>query len=174
MNLHVTRIGEIGPFLVGHPRGGGIASHCIGRKEVDIPIAACCQHDSVCAITLNFSGDHVAGNNPACLSVDDHKIEHLVAGMHFYGPLVNLTIQCGICTKQKLLPCLTAGIKGPANQNSSERTVGEGSAVFACKWNSLGHTLVDDIWGDFSQAVNISFTGSVIATLDGIIEKAVH
>ena len=75
--------------------------------------------------------------------------------------------------EHQLLTGLTAGIKRPRYLGTTERTVVEVATVFTGKGHTLGHTLVDDIDAQLSQAVDIGFTGAEVATLDGVIKQAV-
>ena len=69
---------------------------------------------------------------------------------------------------------MSAGIEGTAHLNTAERTVGQVSAVFTGKRNSLCYALVDDGGAHFGQAIDIGFAGTVVTTLDGVVEKTVN
>ena len=69
---------------------------------------------------------------------------------------------------------MAAGVEGTANLNTTERTVRQIASVFTCERNSLGNTLVDNGGTHFRKTVNIGFAGTVVASLDRIIEKPVH
>lgn len=47
------------------------------------------------------------------------------------------------------------------------------AAVFTAEGNALGHALVNDVGGNFRQAVDVGFTGAEVAALHGVIEQAV-
>ena len=85
-----------------------------------------------------------------------------------------LLAQRRIGTEQQLLACLTFGIEGTAYLCSTEGTVGQHTSIFTCKGNSLCYTLVDNIVADFCQTVYIGLTGTIVTTLDRIIEQTVY
>ena len=68
---------------------------------------------------------------------------------------------------------MSAGIEGTAYLYTSERTVGKVSAVFACKWNTLCDTLVDDGSTDLCETVDVRFAASVVTALDGVVEETI-
>ena len=65
-------------------------------------------------------------------------------------------------------------VEGTAHLCTAERTVVQQAAIVAGKRHALRHTLVDDGTADFCQTVHIGLTGTVVASLDGITEKAFH
>ena len=48
------------------------------------------------------------------------------------------------------------------------------AAVFTAEGNALGHTLVNDVGGDFRQTVDIGFTGAEVAAFNGVVKQAVN
>ena len=70
----------------------------------------------------------------------------------------NLAVQSCISTKEKLLTGLSAGIEGTTNLRTSERTVGEKSAVFSCKRYTLCHALVNDVVAHLCKTIDIRLT----------------
>ena len=73
-----------------------------------------------------------------------------------------------------MLAGLTARVKSPGHLYTTEGSVFEQSSVFACEGNALGDALIDDMGGDFGQAVDIAFPGAVVAAFDGIVKQAVY
>src|SRR5690606_35183934 len=76
-----------------------------------------------------------------------------------------------VAAEQELLSRLPASIEGARNLCAAEGTVCQKAAVFTREWNSLRHTLIDDVQADFRQPVHIRLTSAEVATLDGVVEK---
>ena len=122
---------------------------------------------------LEFAGNEVAGDDTLGFTVDDYEVEHLITRIALDGTGGNLAVQGGIGTEQELLAGLSTGIESTAHLDTSEGTVGKVAAVFAGERNALGNTLVDDGCTDFRKTIYVGFTGTIVSTLDGIVEKAV-
>src|SRR5690554_2071871 len=91
VDLCVTGVAKESTPFVGTPGSRDITAHGIGRQEKDVPVTSCAQQYRMCLMGLDRSGNHVPGNNPACMSVDGHQVEHLVPVVHFYGTFVDLS-----------------------------------------------------------------------------------
>ena len=76
--------------------------------------------------------------------------------------------------QQELLARLSACVEGSLELGSAEGAVVQQAAVFTAEGNALGHTLVNDVGGDFRQTVDIGFTGAVVAAFDRIVEQPVN
>ena len=68
---------------------------------------------------------------------------------------------------------MSSGIECTAYLHTTERTVGEISAILSCKRNSLRNALVNDSGADFSKTIDVSLSTTIVTTLDGIVEKTV-
>ena len=78
-----------------------------------------------------------------------------------------------VSTEQQLLPRLAAGIEGPAYLYTTERAVGQQSAVFTGEGYPLRYCLVNNIHRYLRKTVNVRFAAAVVTTFDGIVEQAV-
>ena len=83
---------------------------------------------------------------------------------------MHLATQGRICTQQELLSCLSFGVERTAYLGSTERTVGQHAAVFACEGYALRHTLVDNAVANLGQTVNVGLASTIVATLYGVVE----
>ena len=94
-----------------------------------------------------------------------------MARIAFHRPFGYLPVERRISAEQKLLSRLAAGIEGTRYLRAAERTVGEQPAVVACERHALCDALVDDIVGNFRQTIDIRFTSTVVAALDGVVKE---
>ena len=174
VNLGKAGIGEESTFLIALPGGGAIGIHCIRGEEIGVSITAGSNHHGMGAKALQLTRYEVTGDDTLCLTVYQHQIQHLVTRIALHGTGGNLTIQGGIGTQQQLLSGLSAGIEGTAHLNTAERTVGQVSAVFTGKRNSLCYALVDNRRTHLCQTVNVGFTGTIVTAFDGVVEKTIN
>ena len=70
-----------------------VATHSVGRQEEHAAVTACCNHNCVCGVALNLSGDKVAHDDTACAAVYNYQVEHLAAYVALHCALVDLTVQ---------------------------------------------------------------------------------
>ena len=56
----------------------------IGGKVECISITARGQNHRISGMPLNFSGDHIASDNPARMAVDKNQVEHFGSVMHLH------------------------------------------------------------------------------------------
>ena len=96
-----------------------------------------------------------------------------MAGIGLDLSAVDLSVHGRIGPKEQLLSGLALGVKGPGDQDPPKGAVVQQSAVFPCKGNPLGHTLVDDVSGYLGQTVDVGLPGSIIPPFDGIVEQPV-
>lgn len=75
--------------------------------------------------------------------------------------------------QQELLARLAACVEGALELGAAEGAVVQQAAVFTVEGNALGHALVNDVGGNFRQAVDVGFTGAEVVALHGVIEQAV-
>src|SRR5512143_468352 len=91
MDLCITGIREEGAPFVSPESGGHIASHRIRRETEDVNISARAKADSISRVAAYFAGHHISDCYPLCLTVYDHQIEHLCAGMKCHRPCLHLS-----------------------------------------------------------------------------------
>ena len=96
-----------------------------------------------------------------------------MAGEHFNVSLGHFLFQGLVGAQQELLARLAACVEGALELGAAEGAVVQQAAVFTAEGNALGHALVNDVGGNFRQAVDVGFTGAEVAALHGIIEQAV-
>ena len=144
VDLCEAGIGHGSALLVGLPCSRHIGSHGVGGQEKDVAVTTGAQKHGVGTVAFQFSGDQVAGDDPSRLSVDHHKVHHLVSRIHLHLALGDLALQCGIRAEQQLLTGLSLCIKSSAHLNATKRTVVEQTSIIAGEGDTLGHTLVDD------------------------------
>jgi len=174
MNLSISRVGEVGTFLVNLDGGGSVGTHGVGRQEEGIAVASGTDNNGMSGEAFNFTGNQVTSDDAARLAIDDDQVEHFIAGIQFDRPFVHLTAQGGVGTQKQLLSCLALGVERTGNLSPTKGAVVQQAAVFAGERYTLSDALVDNAVGDFSQAVDISLPGSVVSTLDGIVKQAVN
>ena len=173
VNLHIRGVGKDGALAVASDGSRGVAAHGVGREEIGVAVAAGADHHSVRCEAFELSGDEIACNDAACASVDDDKIEHLVACVEFDGACVHLAHERGVGAEEKLLTGLAFGVEGAAHLCTAEGAVGQHAAIFACEGHTLCHTLVDDGVGHLSETINVGFACTIVATFHRIVEEAI-
>ena len=156
------------------PRGGDVGAHRVGREVEDVAVAARGQHHDVGEVGLDRAGDHVAGDDPAGLAVDQDQLEHLVAGVLRDRAGRDLALHRLVGADQQLLAGLPAGVEGARDLHAAEGAVVEQAAVVAGEGDALGDALVDDVGADLGQAVDVRLARAVVAALHGVVEEAVR
>ena len=73
---------------------------------------------------VDLASDKMTGDDAACLAVDDDEVEHLRAWKHCDRPGMNLPLQRLVGAEQKLLACLSTGIKGARDLRAAKGAVG--------------------------------------------------
>ena len=127
----------------------------------------------MCSESFYFACHKVSCNDTFGLTVDQDKIQHLMTRIRFHCTSCNLTVESSVGSEKKLLTGLSTGIEGTANLRTSERAVGEKSAVLPCKRNTLCHALVNDVVAHFCKTIDVRLTRTVVSSFDGIIEKTI-
>ncbi len=173
VNLREAGVAEIGPSPVTLHRCGTVTIHRIGRKEISVSVAACRNDNRMSAETLQLTGNQIPGDNSLCLTVNHHKIQHLVTRVTDHGSGRNLTIERGIGSKQELLAGLSPSIESTAHLDAAERTVVKITAIFPGERNALRDTLVDNGTADFRKAIDIGLSAAIVAPFDRVVEKTI-
>ncbi len=173
VDLSEAGISEICTLLIALPCGRTVAVHGVGGKKIGVAISAGGDHYGMGSEPFKLSGNKVSGYDTLCLSVDDDEVKHLVARITLYGTCCNFLVQRSVGTEQKLLAGLSPRIEGTADLHASERSVGEVSAVFTGKRNTLSDALVDDGGAHLSETVNVSLPCTIVTTFDRVIEETV-
>ena len=84
MDLYHTGVSEVGTLLIAQPRCRSVACQSVGGEEVSITVATCSDYDSVSTEALQLTGHEVSGDDTASTTIDDHEVDHLVAGVELY------------------------------------------------------------------------------------------
>jgi len=98
---------------------------------------------------------------------------HLVARVHRDAAEADLALERLVGPEEELLPRLPARVEGPRHLRAAERAVGEKAAVLARKRNSLRHALIDDVYAQLREPVDVAFARAEIAALDCVVEEPV-
>jgi len=173
VDLGIAGVGEGGALAIGADIGRNVAAFGICRQIEDVAITACGQDDSVSRPGFHASVGQVSRHNAACMAVDNHQLQHFVAGIHFDVAGVNLACQGLIGADEQLLSCLAARIESARDLCAAEGAVGQEPAIFAGKGDALCRALVDDAGGHLCQAMDVGFACAKVASLNGVIEEAV-
>ena len=123
---------------------------------------------------LELAGHQVLGDDTAGTAVDDDHVVHLIAVVALYLAGMDHAVQARVGTEQQLLTGLTLSVERAAHLSATKRAVGQQAAILAGEGNTLCHTLVNDIVRHLGQAVHVGLAGTVVTTLDGVIEQAVN
>ena len=174
MDLREAGIGEACALAVALECSRAVRRHGVGREEEYVAVSARCDHDGVCAVALDLTGDEVAGDDALGFAVLHDDVEHLVTGIALHRAGGDLLVEYRVGAQQELLTRLAAGVERTRNLRAAERTVGQQAAVFAGERHALSHALVDDQVGDFGHAVDVGFAGAVVAALDRVVEQTVY
>ena len=60
---------------------------------------------------FQLTGYKVLCNDTAGTSLHENNVLHFIACKQFYSTYVYLAAQCGVCTQQQLLACLTFSVE---------------------------------------------------------------
>ena len=174
MDLREAGVGEEGTTLVGFVGGSDVATHRVGGQEEHVAVAARAEQDGIPCVGFDFAGNQIAGDDALGFAVHQHQIHHFMAGEHFNVSLGHFLFQGLVGTQQELLARLSACVEGSLELGAAEGAVVQQAAVFTAEGNALGHTLVNDVGGDFRQTVDIGFTGAEVAAFNGVVKQAVN
>ena len=171
MNLREARIGEIGPALVTPPDRRHVAVLGVGRKVIDVAVAAGRQHDRVAGERFIHPGDQVAGDDAAGHTVDQHQVEHFAARDLRHLAVADLPHH-GADTR----PVGAAGPSGRGRKTCArpapaEGPVGERPAVLAGERDAQGRAMVDDQVADLGEAVDVRLAAAEIAPFYRVVKE---
>src|SRR5258706_14104505 len=124
MDLSKTGVAKQGPLFMGSPRRRYVASFCIGRQIKYVAVTSCAQDYRMGAVGFNFTCDQVTRDDPSCLSIGNHYIEHFAAVEHFYFAVRDLPIEDSVRTQQKMMTGLATRIERPGYLGASKGAVG--------------------------------------------------
>ena len=71
------------------------------------------------------------------------------------------------------MTCLTFSVESTGNLSTTERAVGEETAVFASERHALSDALVDNIVRHFGEAIHVGFASAIVATFHSVVEEAI-
>ena len=174
VNLHVGGVCEVGSLAVALDGGGAVAAHGVGREEVGVAVAARGDDHGVGRETLQLTRREVFGNDAASATIHDDHVFHLIARKKLHLAEFHLSRERRIGSEQQLLAGLTLGIERTAHLCATKRAVGEHTAIFAGKGNTLCHTLVDDVVRHFCQTIDVGLAGAIVAALHRVVEQAIN
>ena len=174
VDLREAGVGEEGTTLVGFVGGSDVATHRVGGQEEHVAVAARAEQDGIPCVGFDFAGNQIAGDDALGFAVHQHQVHHFMAGEHFNVSLGHFLFQSLVGTQQELLARLSACVEGSLELGAAEGAVVQQAAVFTAEGNALGHTLVNDVGGDFRQTVDIGFTGAEVAAFNGVVKQAVN
>ncbi len=123
---------------------------------------------------VDLAVEKIAGDDTARLTVNDDQVEHLSARVHLHRAEADLTLECLVGSEKELLAGLSASVKRARDLRAAEGAVVEQASVFAGERYALSDALVDDVYADLRETVDIGFAGTEIATLNGVVEEAVN
>ena len=123
---------------------------------------------------IEFPRHQIAGDNSPRLPIDHNQVQHFCTRNHRHGPGMNLAFERLVGTQKKLLTCLAPCIEGARYLRTAERAIRQRSTIFACKWNTLGDALIDDVIADFRQPIDIAFACAKVPALHRVIKKPVN
>ena len=142
MDLGETRVREGRALLVGPPDRGGVGPLGVGGEVEHVAVAAGAQDDGVPGVRLDLPGDHVAGHDAARLAVDEHEVEHLVAGEHLDPAEADLPLERLVGPEQELLARLAPRVERARDLGAAKGAVGE---------------QVDDLDAQLGEPVDVAF-----------------
>ena len=174
VDLGEAGVGKAGAAFVAAVGGGDVAALGVGGEEEDVAVAAGADDDGVGVPCLDFAVRHVACDDALGVAVHEDEVEHFVAVVHFDGAEADLAGERGVGAEEELLAGLAAGVKGAGDLGAAKGAVVEEAAVFAGEGDAGGDGLVNDVAGDFGEAVNVGFAGAEVAALDGVVKEAVN
>ena len=169
--LGESRIGEISAALKRRPGCRTVGTHRIGRKEEYVSVSAGSQHHGMGRVAFDLSGNHIADDDTAGLSVHYDHVEHFVAVVRGDLTLAHLALECGIATQQELLTGLSGRIERTRYLCAAEGAVVQLAAVIAGERYALCDALVDDMSRNLSQTVYVGLAGTVVTAFDRIVEQ---
>ena len=120
MDLREAWVGERGAAAVRAPGRGDVAAHRVGREEVDVAVAAGCEHHGVGGVALDLAGDEVPGDDPARLAVDEDDVQQLVAVVDGRPALGDLPLKRRVRAEEELLAGLAAAVERALDQDAAE------------------------------------------------------
>ena len=171
MNLREARIGKQRAAFVRAPDGRAVRSLGVGRKVINVSVAARSEHHGVAHVRFDSPGYQIARHDAARAAVDHHQIQHLGAREHGDASLMHLPLQRLIRAQQQLLPGLPARIKRARHLRAAEAAVGQRAAILARERHALRHALIDDVHADLRQPVNVGFARAEVAALHRVVKQ---
>ena len=174
VNLREAGVGKAGTLAVALEGGRTVRTHGVGREEEYVTVTTRGDYYGVSTVALNLTRYEVAGDDTLGLAILNHDVEHLVTRIALYRTGSDLLVQGCIGTQQKLLTRLTAGIEGTRYLRTTERTVSQQTAVLASERYTLRYALVDDEVRNLGQTIYVGLTGTVVTTLDRVVEEAIY
>ena len=172
VDLRVAGVRERGALLVGAPDRGRVAARRVRGEVEDVAVAARREDDGVRRVGLDRARDHVARHDAARAPVDHDELEHLVARVHRHLAEADLALERLISAEEELLPRLAPRVERARDLRAAEGAVREEAAVLAPERHALRDALVDDVYGNLREPVDVRFPRAEVAALDRVVEEA--
>ena len=75
-------------------------------------------------------------------------------------PRSDLALEGLVRAEEQLLAGLAAGVKGAGDLRAAEGAIVEEAAILAGEGDALSDALIDDVYADLREAVDVGFAGS--------------
>ena len=128
MELDEGRRCQICPSFKCPHHGTSVRVLCQRGHVEHIAVAAGTKNNRMTGVGCELTGDEVTHHNTFTaffpVSLGDDQIHHFVVGEDFYGPQVDLALQCGCCGQLQLLAGLPTGVIGAGHLHTAERAGG--------------------------------------------------
>ena len=173
VNLNVRGICKVSTLAIALNGGGTVTTHSVCAQEIGITVSTSSDHHSIGAEANQLTCAEILGDDTTSATINDDHILHLITSVELHLTSLNLTAQRAIGTQQQLLTGLTFGVECTAYLSTTERTVGQHTAILTSKGNTLSDALVDNVIADLCQTINVGLTSTVVTTLHSIIEQAI-
>ncbi len=179
VDLRVAGVSEQSTVAVHLHSSRAVGSHGVGREEERVTVTTGTDNNCMREETLDAARNEVTSDDTTCtrfavLILDEHDIEHLIAGVHLHFAFTDLAAERAVCAEQQLLTGLTLCIEGTTNLRATEGTVVEQTAVFTRERNTLCHALIDDVIRHLRQTINVRLTRTVVTSLDRIVVETIY
>ena len=125
VDLGVAGVCHVGAPLVRAVGGHDIAAHGISGEVKNVSVSPGGEDHRIGGVRGDCTGDEITNDDAFGVSVYDHKIEHLVASVHFDTAFRDFLGEGLIASDQELLTGLAAGVKSAFDLCSSEGAVVE-------------------------------------------------
>ncbi len=131
------------------------------------------ENDRVAEMHIDVARYEIARDDSARMLFDDDQIQHFSARIHGHCSGLHLPLERLVRAEQKLLPGLASRIECTRDLSATKGPVRERAAVFPRKRHALRHTLIDDMYADLREAIDICLASAEVAALYGVVKQPV-